>query len=212
MRAFKSSPFCLYSGKMPWSHTADSGILPWGRAREGKTTWIQGDSSNSTLQGVSKNPCGISWAWLCPLLHIGVTLVRIGLFNLQHSIHYQVLKKIYIFSLSLFVFFSLQLISISRPFPCCLLYSLTQIINCLCEIREPFWICTSSVFVSLNVSCPGDIMLCFLWVFFPVFCKWDMFYFHCWKAIWVRTDTKTHISLHSFQTWLCGVFFNSKFI
>lgn len=143
------------------------GFLPWGRASEGKTKWIQGDSSNSTLQGVSKNPCGISWAQLCALLWIGVTLGRTGLFisNLQHSIHYQVVLYIFFlfFSHSFFVFFLPQLISICRQFLCCLVYSLTQVINYLYEMKESFWICTSSIFLSLNVNCLGYTRF---WYFF----------------------------------------------
>lgn len=131
VRVFKSSPFCLYSGKMPWSHAADSGIFALGEGKGGENK-ING--SISTLQGVKKkNLCSMSWAQLCPLLHTGVYIGRAGLFvsNLQHSIHYQELKCIFLWSLSLplFVFLPLQLISINRHFLCCLVYSLKVPIN-----------------------------------------------------------------------------------
>lgn len=61
------------------------------------------NGSDSTLQGVNKNPYSMSLVQLCPLLHTGVIIGRAGFIvsNLQHSIRYQELKCIYFFGLFL---------------------------------------------------------------------------------------------------------------
>lgn len=129
MRLFKSSPFCLYSGKVPWSHPADSGIFALGEHKGGENKM---NGSDSTLQGGQQKSLQQEFGLaMSPVTYWCNYCQNRVVSNLQHSIHYQELKCIFLGPLSspLFVFLPLQLISIRRWFLCCLVYSLKMPIN-----------------------------------------------------------------------------------
>lgn len=214
MRVFKSSPFCLYSGKTPWSHAANSGIFALGEGKGGRKKMSAGwqrwfyftGGQRKSLEhelGPAMSPV-THWcnSWQNRALCLSFTAFH-PLSGIKMYIYFRSL------SLPLFVFFLLQLTSITRQFLCCFIYSLKVPINFLYEIRELSWICISCMFVSLNTGCQDTSCS---EIFSPVFCKQDMFYFHCWKAIWVRMDTEdtSPFTLSEFD--FVHFFINPKFI